>query len=115
MQIQPQRVKRRPESAQDPVPNFGTRRLPATPPLTPESGTEGWSPLDVCRQHLEDANVRISQLDATCSGLHRTLIRKEAECDDLRRQLAGVALVTPVTGPAISALRAAKKKRKRNR
>jgi hypothetical protein len=114
--IKPQRINRgRPELAQEPAEPSSTRPRPTTPPLTPEPGCEGDSPLDTARNSLAAAYGRITELEATCAGLHRLLLRKEQELDDLRRQLAGVALVTPITGPAISALRAEKKRKKKGR
>jgi hypothetical protein len=98
----------------DPVQPSRTRPRPTTPPLQPQSGTEGWSPLDVARQHLENAHVRVTELEASLDGMRRTLLRKEQEVDQLRKQIEGTALPTPPTSNAISALREAKKK-KRNR
>jgi hypothetical protein len=101
MNIRPNRVRRGSlESAQA--------------PLTPESGCLGYSPLDEARQRLIAANRHIAELESTLTSLHRLLLRKEGECDQLRKELSGTALPTPPTGPAISAIRAEKKK-KRNR
>jgi hypothetical protein len=117
MNIRPNRLNRgRPESAQEtPSTQCVERPRPATPPLTPEPGCVGYSPLEEAGNRLAAAYGRITELEATCAGLHRLLLSKQRELDDLHKHLEGTALPTPITGPAKSALRAAKKKRKRNR
>jgi hypothetical protein len=117
MRIEPNRVSRgRLQTAQEtPSPLAGERPRPATPPLTPESGSTEPSPLDIARDQLIAANRRVFELESTLTSMHRLLLRKESELDELHKELAGVALVTPITGPAISALRAEKKKQKRKR
>ena len=122
MNIKPQRINRgRPEGfvppgGTHPAQESCTRRLPATPaPLQPESGSTEPSPLDIARDQLVAANRRVFELESTLTSMHLLMLRKESLIDSLNKQLAGVALVTPITGPAISALREAKKRKKRNR
>lgn len=120
MDIRPNRLNRgRPEPAQDPARKSTLNHVrlvtETCAALTPEPGCQGWSPLDVARQCLENANVRITELEASLDGMRRTLLRKEAEVDQLRKQIEGTVLPTPPTSNAISALRAAKKRKKRNR